>query len=37
MDDEIQGDLMAAVGMLNQTNKLVFGYQVDVDEAFKSD
>ena len=35
MDDETLSELMAVVGMFNQTNKLVFGYQVDVDEAFK--
>ena len=37
MDDETLSELMAVVGMFNQTNKLVFGYQVDVDEAFKGD
>ena len=34
MDDETLGELMAVVGMFNQTNKLVFGYQVEVDEVF---
>ena len=37
MDDETQGELMAVVGMFNQTNKIIFGYQVDVDEAFMGD
>ena len=37
MDDETLGEVMAVVGMFNQTNKLVFGYQVEVDEAFKGD
>lgn len=37
MDDETLGELMAVVGMFNQTNKLIFGYQVEVDEAFKGD
>jgi AhpD family alkylhydroperoxidase len=32
MDDEMLGELMAVVGMFNQTNKLVEGYQVEVDE-----
>lgn len=37
MDDAMLGELMAVVGMFNQTNKLVFGYQVEVDEAFKAE
>lgn len=37
MDDAAFGELMAVVGMFNQTNKLVFGYQVEVDEAFKAE
>ena len=28
-------ELMAVVGMANETNRLVAGYQVEVDEAFK--
>ena len=35
MDDETLAEVIAVVGMFNQTNKLVFGYQVEVDEAFK--
>ena len=34
MDDEMLGELMAVVGMFNQTNRLVFGYQVEVDDAY---
>ena len=33
MDDEMLGELMAVVGMFNQTNKLVEGFQVEVDEV----
>lgn len=29
-------ELMAVVGMANETNRLVAGYQVEVDERFKS-
>lgn len=35
MTDEMFGELMAVVGMANETNKLVSGYQVEVDEQFK--
>ena len=28
-------ELMAVVGMANETNRLVAGYQVEVDEQFK--
>jgi AhpD family alkylhydroperoxidase len=31
MDDEMLGELMAVVGVFNQTNRLADGYQVDVD------
>ncbi len=31
MDDEMLGELMAVVGMFNQTNSLADGYQVEVD------
>jgi hypothetical protein len=27
--------LMAVVGMANETNRLVSGYQVEIDEQFK--
>lgn len=30
-------ELMAVVGMANETNKLVSGYQVEVDERFRTD
>lgn len=32
MDDEMLGELMAVVGMFNQTNRLADGYQVEVDD-----
>ena len=35
MTDAIFKELMAVVGMANETNKLVTGYQVAVDEQFK--
>ncbi len=35
MSDEMLADLMAVVGMANQTNALVNGFQVELDEAFK--
>ena len=28
-------ELMAVVGMANETNRLVSGYQVEIDERFK--
>ncbi len=31
MDEEMLGELMAVVGMFNQTNRLVQGYQVESD------
>jgi AhpD family alkylhydroperoxidase len=34
MDDEMLGELMAVVGMFNETNRLVNGYQVEVDEVY---
>ncbi len=36
MTDAMFKELMAVVGMANETNKLVTGYQVEIDEAFKS-
>lgn len=36
MTEEMLSELMAVVGMANQTNSLVFGYQVDLDEAFQN-
>ncbi len=35
MSDEMLAELMAVVGMANQTNALVNGFQVELDEAFK--
>jgi AhpD family alkylhydroperoxidase len=32
MDDEMLGELMAVVGVFNQTNRLADGYQVEVDD-----
>ncbi|MBT07378.1 MAG: alkylhydroperoxidase [Rhodospirillaceae bacterium] len=34
MDNEMLGELMAVVGMFNQTNRLANGYQVEVDEQY---
>lgn len=36
MTDEMLGELMAVVGMANQTNALATGLQVDVDDVFKN-
>jgi AhpD family alkylhydroperoxidase len=35
MTDAMFNELMAVVGMANETNKLVTGYQVEIDEQFK--
>ncbi len=35
MTDEMLAELMAVVGMANQTNAMVSGFQVELDEAFK--
>jgi AhpD family alkylhydroperoxidase len=35
MTEEAFAELMAVVGMANQTNALAAGYQVEVDEKFK--
>ncbi len=35
MDDEMLGELLAVVGMFNQTNRLANGYQVEVDEVYR--
>ena len=35
MTDDMFRELMAVVGMANETNRLVSGYQVEMDEAFK--
>lgn len=33
--DAMLGEMMAVIGMANETNALVTGYQVEVDERFK--
>ena len=35
MTDEMFGELMAVVGMANETNSLAAGYRVPIDEQFK--
>ena len=35
MTDGMFAELMAVVGMANETNRLAKGYQVEVDEAFR--
>jgi AhpD family alkylhydroperoxidase len=35
MTDAMFGELMAVVGMANETNRLVNGYRVPIDEAFE--
>src|SRR5437763_2328989 len=35
MTDQMFAELMAVVGMANETNRLVSGYQVEIDERFK--
>ena len=34
MDNEMLGELMAVVGMFNQTNRLANGYQIEVDKQY---
>jgi AhpD family alkylhydroperoxidase len=36
MTDSMFAELMAVVGMANQTNRLASGYQVEIDEQFKT-
>ncbi len=36
MTEEMFGELMAVVGMANQTNALSSGYQIEIDEQFKT-
>jgi AhpD family alkylhydroperoxidase len=36
MTDEMFTELMAVVGMANETNRLASGYQVEIDERFKT-
>jgi AhpD family alkylhydroperoxidase len=35
MTDQMLGELMAVVGMANETNSLADGYHVEVDDAFR--
>jgi AhpD family alkylhydroperoxidase len=35
MTDDMLRELMAVVGMANESNRLASGYQVEIDEAFK--
>ena len=34
MDNEMLGELMAVVGMFNQTKRMANGYQIEVDEQY---
>jgi len=36
MSDEMFYELMAVVGMANESNRLAAGYQVEIDERFKT-
>ncbi len=36
MSEEVFKELMAVVGLANEMNRLVAGYQVELDEAFKA-
>jgi AhpD family alkylhydroperoxidase len=36
MSDKMLGELMAVVGMANETNALAAGYRVEIDDQFKS-
>jgi hypothetical protein len=35
MSEKMFGELMAVVGMANETNRLANGYQVPIDKQFK--
>ena len=35
MTDQMFAELMAVVGMANETNRIVSGYQVEIDDKFK--
>ena len=35
MTDAMFSELMAVVGMANETNRLASGYQVEIDERFR--
>jgi hypothetical protein len=36
MTDAMFAELMAVTGMANETNRLASGYQVEIDEKFKT-
>jgi len=36
MTDAMLAELMAVVGMAKETNRLASGYQVEIDEQFKT-
>jgi len=36
MTDQMFAEVMAVVGMANETNRLVSGYQVEIDERFRA-
>jgi hypothetical protein len=36
MTNEMFGELMAVVGLANETNALAAAYQVEIDEKFKA-
>ena len=36
MTDDMFRELMAVVGMANETNRLAAGYQIEIDEQFKA-
>jgi|SRR5579871_2582486 len=36
MSDSMLAELMAVVGMANETNRLASGYQVEIDERFRT-
>ena len=36
MTDAMYAELMAVVSMANETNRMVSGYQVEIDEAYKT-
>ncbi len=36
MTDDMFRELMAVVGMANETNRLASGYQIEIDEQFKA-
>jgi AhpD family alkylhydroperoxidase len=35
MTDEMYGELMAVIGMANETNRLADGFQVEIDERYR--